>query len=98
MSTKRFLPNVPVFKGISFQSKQRFLSDLLEVEPESRPLPQQAASDLRVWAQAAMSAANGLPIPHRQPIPSLAALTCVSDAGRGLHQGEWEVYTIRRTK
>jgi hypothetical protein len=73
------LPNVPVFKGIRF-SLNRFLSDLLEVEPESRPLPPQAASDLRVWAQAAMWATNGLPIPHRQPFPSLAALTFVVDA------------------
>ncbi len=69
----------PFLKGFRF-SLNRFLSDLLEVEPESRPLPPKAASDLQVWTQAAMSATNGLPIPHRQPFSSLAALTFVLDA------------------
>jgi hypothetical protein len=66
-------------RGFRF-SLNKFLADLLESEPEMKPLPPQAATDLRVWTRAAISAADGLPIPHRQPLPSLAALTFVSDA------------------
>jgi hypothetical protein len=74
-----FCQMCPFLKGFRF-SLNKFMSELLKVEPELRLLPPQAASDLRIWVQAAMSATNGLPIPHRQPAPSLAVLTFISDA------------------
>jgi hypothetical protein len=66
-------------RGFRF-SLNKFLASFSENDTEARLLPPQAAQDLKVWALAAHTAAVGLPIPHRQPLPSLAALCFVSDA------------------
>jgi len=70
---------LPFLRGFRF-NLNKFLVTLLQLETEPKPLPLSAASELRVWALAAHTAVNGLPIPHRQPHPSLAALTFISDA------------------
>jgi len=69
----------PFMRGFRF-SLNKFLASFSENDTEARLLPPQAAQDLKVWALAAHTAAVGLPIPHRQPLPSLAALCFVSDA------------------
>jgi len=70
---------LPFLRGFR-HNLNNFLSVLLEPDIGSLAMPEQAAKDLKVWYMAAVSAASGLPIPHKQPLPSLAALTFVSDA------------------
>jgi hypothetical protein len=70
---------LPFLKGFR-HSLGAFLTALLDPGTEPMVIPEQAAKDLKVWVLAAISASTGLPIPHRQPLPSMAALTFVSDA------------------
>ncbi|MFN9905725.1 MAG: hypothetical protein ACK56F_06295, partial [bacterium] len=70
---------LPFLKGFR-HSLGAFLTVLLDPGTEPMAIPEQAAKDLKVWVLAAISASTGLPIPHRQPLPSMAALTFVSDA------------------
>jgi len=70
---------LPFLRGYRFHLN-KFLALLTQSETTTYPLPDSAARELRVWAAAASSAAAGLPIPHRQPYPSLSALTFISDA------------------
>jgi hypothetical protein len=77
-------PFMTVF-GSAYTNSARFS----EHKVEARLLPHQAAQELRVWALAAYTAADGLPTPHRQLIPYLAALCFVSDAaGASFAKGE----------
>jgi len=69
----------PFMRGFRF-NLNKFLATLLESETEVKLLPTLAAQELKIWMGAVSSAGGGLPIPHRQPLPSLAALTFVSDA------------------
>lgn len=70
---------LPFLRGFR-HNLNNFLSLLLEPGTEPIALPELAARELKVWALAADTAASGLPIPHKQPPPSMAALTFVSDA------------------
>jgi hypothetical protein len=70
---------LPFLRGFR-HNLNAFLATLLDPETEPTVLPIQAAKDLKVWALGANTAASGLPIPHKQPLPSMAALTFVSDA------------------
>ena len=70
---------LPFLRGFR-HSLNGFLAKLLIPDSEPSAMPAQAAKDLKVWMLAASTAAAGFPIPHRQPLPSLAALTFVSDA------------------
>jgi len=70
---------LPFLRGFRFHLN-KFLAFLTVEDTGPSPLPRKAAKELKVWAMAASSAAMGLPIPHRQPNPSLAALTFISDA------------------
>jgi len=62
------------------QPLQEFLASFGDNDDIRLALSKQARTDLRVWAVAVRTAANGLPIPHRPSNPSLKALTFVSDA------------------
>ena len=57
-----------------------FLALLCQGNTEPLPIPTQARRDLEVWARMLAAAATGLPIPRRPMLPSLAAITFVSDA------------------
>jgi len=74
-----FAQMAPFLRAFRF-NLNKFLALLLCLETEQKPLPPPAVQELRVWAQAAHTALGGLPIPHRQPYPSLSALTFISDA------------------
>lgn len=57
-----------------------FLQILTDTDNKPAPLPLQALKDLKVWANVAVAATAGLPIPRRSVHPSEAALNFVSDA------------------
>jgi hypothetical protein len=70
---------LPFLRGFRY-GLNKFLARLLVPGAVATVLPSQAVKELRVWTLAADTAALGLPIPHRRPQPSLAAVTFVSDA------------------
>lgn len=57
-----------------------FLQKLTETDDKPAPLPMQALKDLKIWANVAVAATAGLPIPRRSVHPSASALNFVSDA------------------
>jgi hypothetical protein len=69
----------PFLNGFK-QPLQEFLISFNGDEISQLALPDQARTDLRVWAAAVATAVWGLPIPHRPSNPSLHAITFVSDA------------------
>jgi hypothetical protein len=73
------------------QPLQEFLSSFYDNDVIQLALPDQARNDLIIWAAAVTTAVSGLPIPHRLSVPSLQALTFVSDAAGAqfVRQGDY---------